>query len=294
MKALFFLLLPLISSPSFSCQNPLTLKDLNAPLFKGDTLKEDMLTSWHPVQGTPRGSVLIFHGLNANPSKMKDFIGEFNRLNFDVMNGALYGHRGVLREMRTLSYAKLYEHARQHFCSFLNRAGDGPVILFGYSMGAVLQGLLFYEFYQQIKGRVKIVWVAPAFEITRWASASRMLKGKRLLFSIGPTAYKANEGTSFNGYRSLHDARREFQNHFHGNSSLLPPSLIFVNREDELIHFKKTKKLFSSLDQVKLEMVNNESSTLEKTFNHLMVDRQSLGEEGWALVTQSIENFLAL
>ena len=198
---------PLYSS---QCDNTLQGMDrLNASLFR---LDPDMLSQWFPTSQTRKGVVFIIHGLNNDPRSMFDLVHHFNQLGYDVLNVALYGHRGSLREMKIANYSLLHEHARLHLCELLERAQGDPIIFLGYSTGAVLQGNLLYEFPELVEQQLKIIWIAPAVQL-RWLS--RFLTGRVSGQLIAPTlnvrSYMANYGTSFNAFSALQLRQKKIQ-----------------------------------------------------------------------------------
>ena len=134
---------PLYSS---SCEDTSQgIEQLNASIFSLDSA---MLSQWFPTSqaGKRKGVVFSIHGLNNDPRSMFDLAHYFNQLGYDVLNAALYGHRGSLQEMKITNYSLLHEHARGHLCELIERAQGDPIIFLGYSTGAVLQGNLLYEF----------------------------------------------------------------------------------------------------------------------------------------------------
>ena len=224
---------------------------------------------------------------------MFDLVHYFNQLGYDVLNAALYGHRGSLHEMKTVNYSLLYEHARLHLCELIERAKGDPIIFLGYSTGAVLQGNLLYEFPELVEQQLKIVWIAPAVQL-RWLSRllTGVVSGQWISPSLNVRSYMANYGTSFNAYSALDYGRKKFNQSFTKNPDLMPSTLIVMNPEDEFISWPLCQELFSPHPQIQIASINNRDSTLRGRIRHLIIDRASLGEASWQHLTRLVREFL--
>ena len=232
------------------------------------------------------------HGLNSHPDKMEDLAHYFNQLGYDVLNVALYGHRGSLQEMKSASYSAFYEHAKLHMCELLRRAGNDPIIFLGHSTGAVLQGNLLYELSGLAQRKLRVIWLAPAFELRWYTRFIGLVSGPFILPSLSPRAYLANYGTSFNAYSALDEGMQKFKQYFSDNPHVLPPTLIIMDPQDELVDWQANREFFAQTLQVQFTEVRNHSSHLPKKFHHLIIDRESLGDSGWNNLIHTIKNFL--
>ena len=282
---------PLYSSPCNTLQG---IDRLNASFFR---LDPDMLSQWFPTSqaGKRKGVVFSIHGLNNDPRSMSDLVHHFNQLGYDVLNAALYGHRGSLHEMRTINYSILHEHARLHLCEVIKRAKGDPIIFLGYSTGAVLQGNLLYEFPKLLRQKLKkIIWIAPAVEL-RWSShlLINMVSGQLVIPGLlNIRSYMANYGTSLNAYSALNYGRRRFKQHFTNNPDLMPPTLIIMNPKDELISWSLSQQLFLPHPQIQMVSISNRNSAFRRNIHHLIIDQASLGEDSWQQLTHLIQEFL--
>ena len=257
-------------------------------------LDPTMLSQWFRTPGKPRGAVLSIHGLNGHPQKIANLAQDLTHRGYDVLNVALPGHRGNLEAMRSLNYSTLYQHAQAHLCLLLQSLEErgNILVLLAHSTGAILQGNLLYHLPFLTQRKVKALWLAPAFKLRRIAQLSQLLSGRWILPSFSPRAYRANRGTSFNGYQALRQARQEFDQHFAANPRLLPPTLIIMSPQDELIDFPRTQKFFIPAPQVRFTPISNSDSLLPGNLHHLIVDRMSLGATGYRLLQQRLTQFL--
>ena len=233
------------------------------------------------------------HGLNNNPRSMFDLVHYFNQLGYDVLNVALYGHRGSLREMKAANYSIFHKHARLHLHELIERAQGDPIIFLGYSTGAVLQGNLLYEFPELVEQQLKIIWIAPAVQL-RWLSRflTAIVSGQLIAPTLNVRSYMANYGTSLNAYSALDYGRKKFNQHFIDNPDLMPPTLIVMNPKDEFISWRLSQELFSSHSQIQFAPISKQGSTLGGHIHHLVIDRASLGEAGWQRLTHLVQEFL--
>ncbi len=284
---------PLYSSPCDNTLQDITrMEQLNASSVP---LNSDMLSQWFltPQAKKRKGVVLSIHGLNNDPRSMSDMVHHFNQLGYDVLNAALYGHRGSLREMKTANYFVLLEHARLHLCELIERAQGDPIIFLGYSIGAILQGNLLYEFPELVKQQLKIIWIAPTVQLRRLSRfLTGMVSGQLVIPSLNVRSYMANYGTSLNAYSALNYGRKKFNQHFTDNPHLMPPTLIIINPKDEFISWPLSQELFSPHPQIQLASISNRDSTLRRRIHHLIIDRASLGEASWQHLTHLMQEFL--
>ena len=254
-----------------------------------------MLSQWFPTSQVEKrkGVVLSIHGFNNDPRSMSDLVHHFNQLGYDVLNVALYGHRGSLHEMKIANYSILHEHVRLHLCELIERAQGDPIIFLGYSTGAVLQGNLLYEFPELVKQQLKIIWIAPAVQL-RWPFSfmTGVVSGQLVIPSLNVRSYIANYGTSLNAYSALNYGREKFNKHFTDNPHLMPPTLIIMNPKDEFISWSLSQEFFSSNPQIRLISISDRSSTLRRKIHHLIIDRASLGEASWQQLTHLMQEFL--
>ena len=280
----------LYSSPCYNTSQG--MKQLNASPFPLDSA---MLSQWFPTPQAKKrkGVVLSIHGLNNDPRSMFDLVHHFNQLGYDVLNAALYGHRGSLREMKITNYPLLHEHARLHLCELIEHAEGDPIIFLGYSTGAVLQGNLLYEFPELVEQQLKIIWIAPAVQL-RWLShfLTGVVSGQLVIPSFNIRSYRANYGTSLNAYSALNYGRKKINQHFTDNPHLIPPTLIIMNPKDEFVSWPLSQELFSSHPQIQLASISNRDSTLRGRTHHLIIDRASLGEASWQHLTHLMQEFL--
>ena len=224
---------------------------------------------------------------------MEDLAAYFNSLGYDVLNVALHGHRGSLSEMRTTDYRALYGGVWRHLEALIDEAGDDePIVFVGYSTGAVLQGNLLYNFPRLLDRRLRIVWIAPAFEL-RWHSRlTALMKGPFILPSFSPASYRAGRGASFNAYGALDEGRKRFKRDFTEEPGRLPPALVAMDPKDELVSWPLNRRLFSDHPRVRFAALDNRDSDLAWRLHHIVIDKKSLGLSGWARLTSLIGEFL--
>lgn len=285
--ALLLLTSPVLASP---CQDTLSgIEALNASSFTTDS---NIKSQWFLTsQKQRKGIALSIHGLNLHPYKMSDLVQYLNQIGYDVLNAALYGHRGNIEEMKSANYLAFEEHARLHLCEVIRSANRDPIVFLGYSMGAVLQGNLLYQFSELDNYPLQVIWLAPAFQL-RWVTQFiNFLSGSFILPGFGPPSYQANYGVSLNAYSALQEGRQKFKQNFLNAPQILPPTLIVLNPKDEVIHFQRSREFFSKTPQVQLALIESHNPELTKSLHHLIIDEDSLGEN-WVHLTSSIETFL--
>ena len=94
-------------------------------------------------------------------------------------------------------------------------------------------------------------------------------------------AYRANYGTSVAAYSSLFEALDHFKKNL--SSKLDIPTLVFIDRQDELVSYRGLKRLIENerLDQWKIYPIQKGKSGADEKMRHFIIDEPSVGKEIW-------------
>lgn len=236
------------------------------------------------VTDTPRskGQALVIHGLNLRPDKMKEIINEINLRGHDALLIRLFGHNDDLDQMKKATYATWMEQVKNGYLTVLekNKQDGGKISFVGFSLG----GLLEMDFLVTSDIHVdQAVLFAPALKIKdagRLVKYLRFLGSDFILPSVSPKEYRAQQdGTSIAAYLALFESADHLESGAIEKINL--PTTVFINPNDELVSYSGLKSMKEKLNQWKLIEVSTEKTELKKAYNHLIIDKESLGKDEW-------------
>lgn len=251
----------------------------------------------HHHTENPSAVTLILHGLNVNPDRMESLIRLAEKMDQDVFVLRLTGHRGdpeafkqVTRLVWLQDIEEAYHRAKKH-ASKLNV----PFYFIGYSLG----GLLMQDFLSNIEkngaGFDKQVLFAPALSLNWYAHAIKsafIFHDGIYIPSLAPRDYSANKKIPVAAYKSLFASFNAL--HERGFDKLNVPTLIFVNRKDELVSARGMQKLVEDqkLTEWQIIPVDTQHSTRRERYNHIIIEEAAVGKKEWKKITTHIQNFL--
>ncbi|MEX1197654.1 MAG: alpha/beta fold hydrolase [Pseudohongiellaceae bacterium] len=251
--------------------------------------------------GQPQAVVVMVHGFNLNPRRMDEMAALLQAGNMDVLQVSLAGHRMSLSpENRRDEFAAMegfpvwQANMDQAMSEASSRAAslDLPLYLMGFSMGGLL-GADHLNRHESSRAD-RAVLLAPALSL-RWTSWLLRPLGALpdfLLPSLGADQYKANEFVPVSAYEALYDGVAQL-NEQTRPERLNIPTLVLVSRADELVSGEGLEAFIAEhrLDQWALHYVDNSDGD-EEVLQHVIVDRNTLGETAWESVTKRILSFL--
>ncbi|MEM7533042.1 MAG: alpha/beta hydrolase [Chloroflexota bacterium] len=250
------------------------------------------------------GVALVIHGLNFRPAKMDHIINLLTQAGIDVLALSLRGHGdnferkasvsddwARMQTLRAISYElwrdEVY-HAYELVVQYSQEHHHIPVFFVGYSMGALLVCDLL-----QSNPHIhfdKMILFSPSLAVHWYTYAFNPFKALRglttqLSASIG---YRANTLTGTNAFRALYQAL----DHFHKNlnqNCLNIPTLVFMDPEDELVSYRKVKRLIEDHDITQWQLTPLvKQGNARRYFHHLVINPHCVGEETWADVSHKI------
>ena len=266
--------------------------------------KDDSIRWFLQKHADPSKAVaLSIHGLNFNPEKMGAIIKELNASEIDVLNVSLYGHgenytrrenmagdAARLESFKTASYQLWKAEAYQAYLRAQKRSRQNGVPLFfvGYSLGGLL-GLDLLTSNPQVRFE-KTVLFAPAIEMHAINYLVKLLSPfpRLVIPSYTVEAYRANNGTPVAAYLAFFESLSHFKKH--AGPLLNIPTLIFLDKRDELISFLGTEKMISAknLSQWELYPVEKQAVSGPARRHHLIIDETTTGEAVWQKMMTAI------
>jgi alpha-beta hydrolase superfamily lysophospholipase len=271
--------------------------------------KEDDSSQWFKIRRTKttRGVALVVHGLNLRPERMQSIIAELNDAGIDVLNLSLRGHgnnylnnmnvssEGArLESFRTVTYSLWLDEIYEAYLKVRERASkrNVPAFFIGYSLGGLMGCNLILSHPDVSYDRM--VLFAPALNMT---VESYLLKALMpfpniVIDSLSPKSYRANEGTPMVAYKALFEAIEHFEKN--ANDKLNKPTLIFIDEKDEFVSCSKLREMIiqRNLDHWQIHIVQKDNDAGEKISHHLIIDRDSVGQQMWKQIKDAIKKHL--
>lgn len=226
-------------------------------------------------KATSHGVIILAHGLNLKPEKMNELADWFLSQNYSIANIALAGHHSKsLNQWDKLTLATWKEQMKE-LGLWIKSCGE-PWIGVGQSTGAVM---LYWMAQQKlVPNPLQFYFFAPAFFPRSPLSILAWLAQWFPSFTI-PSAnledYRVHNGTSLSAYRTLYLAAQELQK----SQELFNKMKLIISHDDELVDVSETQQWLSS---AKNQWWFYQADAIEqKTIQHLMIDRRSLGQKNW-------------
>ena len=163
----------------------------------------------------------------------------------------------------------------------------------GFSLGGLLGADLLASFPDVCFD--KMVLFAPAFKLHGINYLVKLLSPfpRLVVPSFSSAPYRMNRGTPMAAYNTLFEAIKHFNKHL--GPKLNIPTIIFMDKQDELVSFRGLKRLVDKekLDQWKFHLVQKEKAEVKVKMKHIILDEQSVGENMWnQMRTSIIQHFL--
>lgn len=253
---------------------------------------------FHTTQAKPQAVALLIHGLNLRPERM-DALAEFLKdCQIDTLRIVLTGHGEDPKAYTKVTRQTWLDDALAGYKLAKDRATalGVPLVFVGYSLG----GLVNVDLMNQNPHVVydKMVLLAPALSVRAYvkpAKALYLLGDEFVAYSLAPKRYRAHSGVAVAAIRALFNALEAFTQSKSPSQQLNIPTLIFINRYDELVSDKGIQDLIANkqFSNWKLILVDEIKPQKGPTYHHLIIDEECLGVESWALMLSTIRQFLA-
>lgn len=236
------------------------------------------------AEGKSKGVVLLTHGANLRPEKMDGLAESFAKAGFDVVRPAFTGHCGDGALYLKASLADWTDDARLFYLSARAHANGKPIFLVAYSFSAPIFLSLGVKF-------DRYVLLAPALATKWWypivAWAARTFPDYVHTSKV-PEAYRANAETALRPLLALD----EFMQKARAKPELEKPTLVWIDKEDELVSAAGLETLAAARANWRIEKISVAGSTLPKSYHHLIIDEAAVGAETWARITKESAAFL--
>lgn len=243
-----------------------------------------------------RAVTLVVHGLNVKPLAMKPIVDWLNARGSDVYLVHLAGHSeraepidSVKSESWDNNMLRGYQQASE-----TSRATNVPLYFLGYSLGGLL-GQDLIQFSDTAVHFDKQVLIAPANAIRSRSYLLKMLfalNEKTLLPSYTPEPYQANIRLPIKIYKIMFRKEKALVKSRYTKLNI--PTLVLIDRKDELISYRKLKRYRKrfSLDNWDIIVLDSNMKTYNRQYHHLIIDETSMGTTNWNVATKELMAFL--
>jgi alpha-beta hydrolase superfamily lysophospholipase len=266
----------------------------------------EWIKSIHPDR--INGVALVIHGLNLRPDKMESIIALLTHSRIDVLNLSLRGHGknyaqkanvdGSIARMetfKTVSYEYWIKETHRAYVLAGKRSREKqvPLFLIGFSLGGLMGADLFASYPDVFFNRM--VLLAPPLTIYKIYYWAKLLSPfpKLVIPSAFMKSYCSNRGTPMAAYNALFEGIKYFKKN--STSKLDVPTLIFINKRDELVSYRKLKHIIKNegFRQWKLHPVKKHTTGAKEKMHHLIIDESSIGKESWKDMKRIIVHHLS-
>ena len=280
----------LLLCTSCSLFNP-TTKDAE----KLDEFTTDSNETWKIPQSTIKGVALVVHGLNLQPRKMDPLCDELRKIGFASLRISLAGHGKGENKNLSISaqtWIDQVDQAKRKIDTFSSKHNVSKIYL-GYSLGGLLGLVTMLKSDQQTYD--KVILFAPAISLhwfTKLMKSTYLLGQSFSLPSMTPKEYAANTHLTVAFYRGLFDLYEQFHSQ-ENYQNINQPTKIFISPKDELISKKGIDHFLTKEKLNNWETISSSSqnSKLEERYEHLIIDRPSVGAEQWSLIIERDQVF---
>ena len=255
----------------------------------------DRLTYFEPPQPTPRGVILVIHGMNNHAGMMDPLIRVVNGCGFVGARLTLAGHDCIPSTKFDGSLNCWLDDVQCAYKNIVERYPNAKVSGLGFSLGGAL---LVASVDQNTAIRFeKLILLAPAIRL-RWYL--RLLQPfcflARFKYSVPnfvPAAYRTYRFSPVTSYASTSDVVK-------GVTCLKNPDrfsatkvLLAMSPKDGLLHLSGMPNWLRTNHLAGWELeVLDARPEISKTLNHLVVDQPTLGASEWQKLTKIIKQFL--
>jgi esterase/lipase len=259
-----------------------------------------MITLYSPTQLSGiKGLALVIHGLNLKPERMESIIEILTGVGIKVALLSLCGHgdnflrnkgcsesKARMSTLKNVSYGHWREETFHAYQVVKHMAAQQqlPIYFVGYSLGGLL-GCDLLASRPEVQFD-KMALFAPAITAHALSYSMKLLKpfSRIVIPSATPRHYRCNSGTPVAAYLALLSSISCFKKHI--NPCLNVPTLVFIDKYDEMVSYKKLNKFVTdlALTNWKIRRIRKKTFHFPTPVHHLITDAESVGQEEWIAV----------
>jgi esterase/lipase len=238
----------------------------------------------------------VLHGLNSNPSKMKDITSLISEHAHPVSQGILTGHHAEDQHEKKISALVWKTETLEQWLTATASCtkNKSERIFVGYSLGA-LSALSLFDGNATSVLPTKMILIAPALMLRKKTTLIQLISWLPFgrLPSLNHPDYRAQSSTPLTAYKALFELNAEWKENSFRESGKIP-TLLVLAPEDELVDSQAIAERIGQQPDTrwKILWLDNSDSTLRPRYNHLMIDAASQGSTSWKKFTEAVRAFL--
>ncbi len=248
---------------------------------------QDQTISWLPVENS-RGLIILGHGLNIHPFKMRSLADFFHSLRLDVVLLSLSGHneKFQLDEVN----AERWEEDTKEALRFAEKVAfkkSYPYYFCGFSLSC----LMIQRLLQQSQWNLsKQILLAPALAVQPTVRMSFPLMALPLNIktkSFGSIGYRYSGYLTLKTYGALRKSYLRYRATTKERTDI--PTLVFHRKTDETVSARGLKRICEKLENWTFHPIAPQQTGY---WQHLIIDKTTMGAEDWAKFQQNVKTFL--
>lgn len=241
------------------------------------------LTWYEARTASRRGVAVVVHGLNNDPAVMDPLATMLAKNGVECCRLSLYGgyNRNSSPEQVKKVWLSRMAMAREQAS---DRAGSDPVLILGYSLGALVAIASLDRESEPVIDRMALI--APPVALTRIAGLVRYLvflsKFGVVLPSAAPRSVRQRWGTPLNEYAAMLDLSDSLKYVAGPGALSATPTRVFAVPDDELVDLAGLRSWVAKNNLGLWSVSEVKDRQPEKlSYSHLLVTEPSLGESAW-------------
>jgi pimeloyl-ACP methyl ester carboxylesterase len=245
---------------------------------KAENYDPNDYTNWF-TSPQPQGVVLMVHGVGMRASEMNPLMGPVVENGYDVLRLTLSGHGGSKTDVKP-THEKWLNQLFEGYCLALARAEalNVPLHFVGYSLGPLVNMDLMNRGYLQPIQYRNMAYLAPALTLRPKVESLKHIWRLGFLFM---------SQRRVRIFRALLNVYEQLQIPVPNPT----PTIVFIDKKDELISYKKLHGLISQSPEWREVLVSNENHE-EKKEHHYIIYPPALGQEQWQSMVRDLILFL--
>jgi esterase/lipase len=244
---------------------------------------------------TPRGVVLVIHGLNQQPDTMTPLAAFLNAAGYHTYRLVLEGH--AHHGQQPFSEHAWVSNVADACSNASKRFPNLPIHILAYSLGGLVVTRTLDE--DTPCSTVKsMIFIAPALSLRAIVQSGYLLSLLPPISlsvpNVAPRYYRRFSHTPLFWYQNTFSLYSDTRRLRHPQRIGRVPTLVFANHRDELVSLQGLQSWLESnrlADAWKVKVLHPKPSD-PFTPEHLMIDARSLGPTHWSDMTATIRDFL--
>ncbi len=239
-------------------------------------------------QGESFGVVLLVHGLNLKPERMKSLGYSLNQMGMTTLNLHLTGS-SQMSEFKKIR-ANTWREDVDYGISVMKRF-KGIKAYLGFSLG----GLLGLDSLVRGASFDHVFLFAPAVSLRPWTHLARFTSplGSFVIPSGSSDFYRSHSGTPANAYRALFEIYKNVRSSSRVLQAGAVSGTVFLAKADELVHTPGVRDWFSAGSYCDWRILELDARKNKKSLNHVIIDKTAVGEQNWEAIISEIKRSLS-